>query len=533
MEKEQKKDNNQNHKERITKTSNAVLLGGVACNLSHLEDEVITLGMADAQLSRNHQRVVLYPAVFEQYGFSVPNLGRVFKSIRNKKNKINRAHYIYDAKTKTDKIIWMFDNIEYHRETGALEILFTESFSEHFNEIKAGIPFSKISLPVHMGFQTHYGKKLFEILSTEAYQLQKYQEVEIVKNLYDLKFALGCIKKGFDTQIDDMIEQYGDSFTGQDFFREYPEAEMFKDIDNFKRVVLNKAKSDFNQQIEQHRPLFDFTYRLDRNGRGGATTGIIFTIFYREGTTPLHELEKQIHSKSGSDSVAVTEDGVEVVTTKATPDESLVADVMKIFRKGEPARFTDIYGLLEESNNNIEKIREVYEYALKKENIDNLIGYMRRLLRDGISEIPSDSRFKTADETIAFRQRCKEAMERYRECSTYKQVTLEELKEAIVYDCTCGDIIAEMPKYANLAVEVRKDDIVELALAVEIGDYLLTHFLGDEYVNALGMFKASTILPRTDYDIKSFIWKTLFSWKYKDDSDDFLASLVDSIYALD
>lgn len=531
MGKEQKKDNNQNHKERITKTSNAVLLGGVACNLSHLEDEVITLGMADARLSRNHQHVVLYPAVFEQYGFSVPNLGRVFKSIRNKKNKINRAHYIYDAKTKTDKIIWMFDNIEYHRETGALEILFTESFSEHFNEIKAGIPFSKISLPVHMGFNTHFGKKLFEILSTEAYQLQKYKEVEITKNLYDLKFALGCIKKGFDTQIDDMIEQYGDAFTGQDFFREYPEAEMYKDIDNFKRVVLNKAKSDFNQQIEKNRPLFDFSYRLDRNGRGGATTGIVFTIFYREGTTPLHELEKQMYSKSGS--VTVTSDNIEVITAKVTPDESLVADVMKIFRKGEPVRFEDVYGLLEESNNDVEKIREVYEYSLQKKDIDNIIGYMRRLMRDRISEIPSDCRFETTDATQAFRQRCQEVLANYQEGSTCQKVTLQELKDEIMYDCKFGDIIAEMPKYANIVVEVQKNNIVELTLAVEIGDYLLTYFLGDEYMNALGMFKASTILPRTGYDIKSFVWKTLFSWKYKDDLDDFLSALVDSIYAID
>lgn len=534
MEKEQKQYDNQNQKEgRIIKTSNAVLLGGFASSLTHLQDQVITLAMANAQLSHNRQRVVLYPSTFQEYGFSVSNLGKVFKTIRNNKNRINRAHYIYDEKTKTDKIFWIFDNIEYHRETGALEILFTESFSEHFNEIKAGIPFSKISLPVHMGFQTHYGKKLFEILSTKAYLLKNQKKVELIQNIYDFKFAIGCINKGFENQIDEMVEQYGDSFTGKDFFRKYPEAEKCKTVSNFRKVVMKVAQEDFNQQIEQGLPLFDFTYNLIRKGRGGTVTDIHFEIFYREGTTPLYDLEKMSYEKSNREDVTITSDDIEVVTTKAMPDDALVVAVMRIFQKGEPVRYSDIYGLLAESNNSVEKIRTVYEYALQKKDVNNLIGYMRRLLRDGINEIPSDCRFETADETITFRQRCKEEMVRYQEHSSYRQMTLENLKEEIISDCTYGDIIAEMPKYANFEVEVQKDSIVEIALAVEIGDYLLTHFLGDEYVNALGMFKASTILPRTDYDIKSFVWKTLFSWKYKDDLDDFLSALVDSIYALD
>lgn len=535
-------------KHRITKTSNAALLGGTACDLSHLENEVITLAMAEAQISGNRQRVTLYPSSFEKYGFSVPNLGQVFQRIKAKKNRINHAHYIYDELTNTDKIIWMFDKIEYHKNSGALEIVFTESFSEHFNLIKPGLSFTKLSLPVHMGFETTYGKRLYEILAPEEYKLRKIMEsnfsapveVEIYKNLYDLKFQLGCIKKGYHHEMDDMVEQYKDSFSGRDFFRQYPESEMYVRISGFKERVLNVAIKDFDRQIKLGRPLFDFTYRFEKSGRGGGVTGIFFKIFYREGTTPLFQLEKQMYGDHLYDidnkTCEISEDGVEVVKEDVKVDDSKVIEVMKMFQKGEEneVSIASVYGLLQDAGNDVSKIRMAYDKACTKKNIDNLIGYMRTLIREGEDPIPSDCRFDTVEDTKKFRERSN-LMFRQLQCekSNLPSFSLEELRDELIRDCESGDVIREMPKYATMRVAVRGDHIEDLALVVEIGDYLLSHFLGEEYENAAGMYKAGTLLPRTGYDIKKFIWKTLYSWKYRDSMDDFLETLVDYIYELD
>ena len=125
--------------------------------------------------------------------------------------------------------------------------------------------------------------------------------------------------------------------------------QTYKNFATFRKKVLDMASEEINNASD-----IKFTYEQIKTGR--KVTAIKFHIV----------------SNKAKNELAVTLDNTE--------DKETIKQVQAIFYKHSISELEANY-MLKDAKNNLNSIRECYSYILTKENIPNVVGYMRTLLK--------------------------------------------------------------------------------------------------------------------------------------------------------
>jgi len=222
----------------------------------------------------------------------------------------------------TFKIIHMFDYVEYNPKDKKIKLAFSNVMLKGLTNLEGN--YTKYRLGNILNFKSLYSINLYELFKKE---LKGKQSKAITIDIDKLKEWLG---------LNDKYSRYYD----------------------FKNKVLDKVKEEIN--------LFDdinFDYKEVRKGK--KVIAIKFSIINKAS----YEIE--VESASSEIAVASVED---------PKDVDLRKQVHAVFRKHTITEIEARY-ILKDSDNNLDLIKQCYEYLLTKDKIDNVVGYMRKLVK--------------------------------------------------------------------------------------------------------------------------------------------------------
>ena len=178
--------------------------------------------------------------------------------------------------------------------------------------------FTKLSLDKMITFNSNYSCRIYELLKQYQGIGERILSIEALRTMF-------CI-----------------------------EPQQYKLYGDFKRKVLLQAQKEINN----HSDVF-FNFEEIKTGR--KVTSIKFII-----TSDENKSRNEIAASSTSSELEENQD--------------LIKQVQAIFVKHDITEY-EAKCMLKDSNNNIDLIRQCYNYLLNK-NVKNIVGYMRKLVKD-------------------------------------------------------------------------------------------------------------------------------------------------------
>lgn len=250
---------------------------------------------------------------------------------KNKNVYTEVARYIESLRERDLKIIkenstlrtkWL-SSAEYFHNEGYVELCFDPKLKPYLLLLKGR--FTQIPLSHLMNFKRQYTSRLYELLK----QYEKFGERKIT--LEDLRTYLG---------ID---------------FEQYPL------YGNFKQKVLLTAEKEINNGT-------DLQISFEEIKVARKVSELKFTIKSRNiPQVKLTDSKPQKHEKEA----------------KKEPSETIFGEIKSML--DDKVTHTEAKKLYDASNKDLEKILKVYNYSKGKE-IDNLVGYMLGILKNGFNE---------------------------------------------------------------------------------------------------------------------------------------------------
>lgn len=293
---------------------------------------------ASYKLSLGEQRVIYVltsmiksdDKEFKTYRLTVKEFAEILGS-KSKDMYAQVARYVEGLRDRDLTIIkeksilktkWL-SSAEYFTDEGYVELCFDPKLKPYLLMLKER--FTKLSLEQMVSFASQYSGRIYELL-------KQYEKIgERVFKIEDLRSLLGV------------------------GFEEYPK------YANFKQKVLLKAKDEINSDS-------DLTIDFEEIKKARKVESIKFTI--KSNINPLDEIcvTKDEAYNNKSDSVLDIENGTR--------------EVIKIMN-GYKIKPKDALDIFNNAKRDIQYIKKVYEYS-KTQNIDNLIGFMKKMVVPGV-----------------------------------------------------------------------------------------------------------------------------------------------------
>lgn len=212
---------------------------------------------------------------------------------------------------------WLSSAI-YEKGTGMVTLKFSPDLKPYM--LKLSNMFTQYKLANILCMKSKYSPRIYEILKCNEFKKQGYIEIEI----HDLRKLL---------KAENIYPLYGD----------------------FKRRILQQTQKELKK-------LSDISFEFDEIKTGRSITSIKFYIHTNK-------------TKYKNEIAAEKED-----PGQQNNDLNLIKQVQAIFYNHRITE-NEASCILKDANNNIDLIKQCYEYSLTKNNIDNITGYIRTLVK--------------------------------------------------------------------------------------------------------------------------------------------------------
>ena len=327
-----------------------------------IQNKILTYAMARAVITDTMNPVAEFNvSELRQYGLNTKNLAATVRKMDAM--GINKSYMIPDEEGDGFTYFNMIDTFRYDGK-GHISVKFTQGMAEHILQIKS--PFTTNRIKVLFLFRHNSSYRIYELLSTKEYLFKKksVDKIIIKYNLAELKMQLGLIFLPADKN-EILRTKLKRKPTADEIVEAYPELEVHRRWDNFKRKVLEIAREEINELAEKS-DIFTFDYEPIRKGIGGKVNEIRFFMYPNKKYNVLTEV--------------------------------------RAFMKDELITDEDIRSLLKASDNDINKIHKVYKLAKKQRTLHNLVGWMLSALKNNYEEFYSDNRM-SPEEAQSFHEK--------------------------------------------------------------------------------------------------------------------------------
>lgn len=220
--------------------------------------------------------------------------------------------------------------------------------------------FTSFNLKIMLNWKSIYTFRLYEVLKSRCYVPKgkpKTNNFEITYNLNELKLELGVVN----AELAEVRSILNSSRKAPDYDKavEKSPERVLDNWQDFKKRCLDVAVNEINskENVNMH-----VEYDTQKQGRGGRIYGIIFKI--------------HLNSVAEEDS----NDIIELSENEKADFYDLVMETIE-----ERLKLRDIISISESANYNLEIIKEKYEIS-KHQNIDNLVGWLIKAIKDDYSQ---------------------------------------------------------------------------------------------------------------------------------------------------
>ncbi|MBO3424416.1 replication initiation protein [Clostridium perfringens] len=221
------------------------------------------------------------------------------------------------------QLSWL-SSVKYKTGEGKVILKFDSSLKPYMLQLKE--LYTSYKLENILLLRSKYSLRIYEILKSN--QFKKYWEITLV----ELKYILGIKEKSYDT------------------------------YQNLKNRVILKAQIELKEKT-------DIYFEFEEIKTGRKVTSLKFIIKSNKNNKKL--LSDNLNDIS-VDNAEIIEDKNILILKELFQDQVSIKNLKKI---------------LESANNDIEKIKKIYEYS-KTQKIDNLVGFMIKMVKDSNFEEP-------------------------------------------------------------------------------------------------------------------------------------------------
>ena len=221
------------------------------------------------------------------------------------------------------QLSWL-SSVKYKTGEGKVILKFDSSLKPYMLQLKE--LYTSYKLENILLLRSKYSLRIYEILKSN--QFKKYWEITLV----ELKYILGIKEKSYDT------------------------------YQNLKNRVILKAQIELKEKT-------DIYFEFEEIKTGRKVTSLKFIIKSNKNNKKL--LSDNLNDIS-VDNAEIIEDKNILILKELFQDQVSIKNLKKI---------------LESANNDIEKIKKIYEYS-KTQKIDNLVGFMIKMVKDKNFEEP-------------------------------------------------------------------------------------------------------------------------------------------------
>ena len=360
--------------DQVVRKSNYLIMGKFAA--SAYEDKIFALATSRLQLNEKDGTLsaTLYTPELKDL-FGVSSDSHFYTKLRETAS-VMPGHVIgiEDEHGKDFSFFSMVTNAEYMN--GKFTVTFNKMMTPHLYDLKSN--YTSYLISNIKGLKYSYSYRIFEILQREEYKLKT---VDVVKKDYDLnelKFMIGVLSFDQDDKLRKMKQQ-GATWSQM---AEKAKYKRFERWDSFQSRVLKKAQKELAECTD-----ICFDYEVVKVGRGARVCRIIFYVRKNDGVHGHGRMEKIVRSEP-------------VFPGQTSFDQepyALPAKIaMLVGHKGLTEK--NLEAIYTEAGADQEKVIRAVEYADGKTGIDNYVGYIRSLVREGGMEapVPADVRIEDA-----------------------------------------------------------------------------------------------------------------------------------------
>lgn len=227
--------------------------------------------------------------------------------------------------------------------------------------------FTKLDLLIMTSFRSNYSFRLYELLKSDQYLLNKND----IENGYEIKFSLAELKLNLGiVDADDIkIRKVLAHKKQPDFEKAVEEctSQKYKSFGELKRSSLLPAIREINNKSDLNVKLIE-----DKAGKGGKVVNVIFRI------TPKVPVKETLIK-------------LDINLSKDIDEDDLIDMLRNIIP--EIKKTKDLRAILKEAGNDIEKISDLHDYYVSQKNIDNPTGwYIKALKEDYDLNTPKSSK---------------------------------------------------------------------------------------------------------------------------------------------
>ena len=256
---------------------------------------------------------------------------------------------------------------------GVFTTRFTKEMKPHIYNLKKD--YTRMSLDVLCSFKSLFTTRIYEILRTQYYRFEKEASDEIIVprppkapySLSELKFTLNVVDANASKTVKRLVEQG----RFDEAIEEIKDA-SFEDWRNFRRKVLEVAKKELE---ESNYSEICFDYEPVKSGKGGKVTGIRFKV--RKNLNCTHHSD--LWRIRGDEMLEIIPDVLEA--KQPGIQEGLILEVADIFGN-EPITIQDIKTLILAADQDVESIKKAFAMAKQQTYINNLVGWMKKCLKE-------------------------------------------------------------------------------------------------------------------------------------------------------
>ena len=294
-----------------------------------------------------------------------------------------------DDEKKSFDLYNVFSHAKYDEDKNLLRLIFTDEIKQHTLLVKENYTTMRLSSLVN--FDSNHSYRLFELLSTHKYKIPQKKDgaYTFSIDLIDFRFKVGLVntEKAYIAEAMDQGKPLEDIYNmaleradmqrqqikdarkkfkkseGSTYVEEKPDV-LYPRWTDMKKRVLDVAVYEINNS-EYCDIMVD--YQAERKSRGGKIKNIIFTIKRNPNYKNLRE-------------------DISFRPARERPSDNALVNQVREFIS-EPLSEKDVLAILSAANDDIEKVRAAYQFALKKGNIHNLTGWLISAIKEGWEDV--------------------------------------------------------------------------------------------------------------------------------------------------
>lgn len=363
-----------------SKYSKSNFLIGAKYKSTLLENQILAISLSNAKEFHKDEKGILVSTIKAKDIINIlnKNSGSFYNELASVADSMtSRTIGMIDPEKKVFDYISVVIRAKY--ESGKFQIYYNPYIENYLVGLEKN--FTKLSLGIMASFKTVYAFRLYELIKSQCYYVNKVENVDgryvIAFNLSELKLNLGVVNSNLDEVQSVLRKKQNPDY---DKAVEASPEKTYEDWREFKRCVLDASIKEINgYKKNSNEKLTDMVLKYDtvKSGRGGKVCRVIFTAdILQRSDAFMHKGEE------GSSAEMTIED-----------KDNFIDELSEVIQ--EHIKIKDLRAIAEAANYNMDIIKEKYEMS-KYQDVDSLVGWIIAAIKNDYSEpVPAKAKKKS------------------------------------------------------------------------------------------------------------------------------------------